>query len=419
MHLAALSENRSLRFCMVFMHYLAQGVPLGLFIFAIPAWLSANGASALEIGTFISLTTLPWSLKFVNGFLMDRYTYLAMGRRRAWLIGAQFCMISGLLILAIINPVSTDIILLSWFSFFINVATSYQDVAIDGLAVDLMPMEDRPRANGFMFGGQSLGIAGGTAFSGFIIPEFGVRVAAISIAAFVGLVLILVVVFRERPCEKIFPWSNGSASEENLSIQIEAWLPLLKIVAISMLKGQSLIFCCICILLGVGTGIYYGMMPLIATTISGWSSAEFSGISGTGNVVSGILGVFVLGLIIDRVGWKKALVRGILAMIILITIMIVLRTSWTVAWIISGFVILFISLDTFLRIVSGTAAMFYCVKSVAATQFTLYMALTNLGLVIGGTLIAPLEALWGYTSLMIAIIISCVIGALLVKMLNE
>jgi len=73
----------------LFILYVAQGVPLGLFWFAIPSWMAANGASAADVGYVLGLTTLPWTLKLVNGFIMDRYTFLAMGRRRIWIIGAQ------------------------------------------------------------------------------------------------------------------------------------------------------------------------------------------------------------------------------------------------------------------------------------------------------------------------------------------
>jgi PAT family beta-lactamase induction signal transducer AmpG len=56
-------------------------LPLGLFWFAIPAWVAANGASAADVGYVLGLTALPWTLKLVNGFIMDRYTFLAIGRR--------------------------------------------------------------------------------------------------------------------------------------------------------------------------------------------------------------------------------------------------------------------------------------------------------------------------------------------------
>ena len=38
-----------------------------------PGWLSVNGASAATIGLVATLSGLPWSLKFFNGFVLDRY----------------------------------------------------------------------------------------------------------------------------------------------------------------------------------------------------------------------------------------------------------------------------------------------------------------------------------------------------------
>ena len=78
---SALSQSRKLRLFAVFILYVAQGVPIGLFWFAIPAWMAANGAGAGDVAYVLGLTALPWSLKLVNGFFMDRYTFLAMGRR--------------------------------------------------------------------------------------------------------------------------------------------------------------------------------------------------------------------------------------------------------------------------------------------------------------------------------------------------
>ena len=66
-----LAENRSLRLFTLFILYVAQGVPIGLFWFAIPAWMAANGAGAADVGYVLALTALPWTLKLVNGFIMD------------------------------------------------------------------------------------------------------------------------------------------------------------------------------------------------------------------------------------------------------------------------------------------------------------------------------------------------------------
>ena len=87
-----LAEHRALRLFTLFILYVAQGVPIGLFWFAIPAWMAANGAGAADVGYVLGLTALPWTLKLVNGFIMDRYTFLPMGRRRVWIAGAQLAI---------------------------------------------------------------------------------------------------------------------------------------------------------------------------------------------------------------------------------------------------------------------------------------------------------------------------------------
>jgi PAT family beta-lactamase induction signal transducer AmpG len=63
---------------------------------------------------------------------MDRYTFLAMGRRRVWLIGAQLTLIALLIGCALLAPGVKDIVLLGGIGFAVNVATTFQDVAVDG-----------------------------------------------------------------------------------------------------------------------------------------------------------------------------------------------------------------------------------------------------------------------------------------------
>ena len=82
----ALSESRPLRLTFVTAMYVAQGVQYGLLIIAIPAYLAARGASPVAIGGFISAAVLPWTLKLLYAPLMERYTVLAMGRRRPWIL---------------------------------------------------------------------------------------------------------------------------------------------------------------------------------------------------------------------------------------------------------------------------------------------------------------------------------------------
>ena len=87
--LPALSENTFLRYFSFAAFYVAQGIPEGLLWFAIPAWLAMNGKSPAEIGSYVAVVSIPWSLKIFNAPIMDRFTYLSMGRRRPWILFGQ------------------------------------------------------------------------------------------------------------------------------------------------------------------------------------------------------------------------------------------------------------------------------------------------------------------------------------------
>lgn len=165
----AISESRPLRLLLFFLLYAAQGLPLGLFNFAVPGWLAANGASAGQVGAVLTAASLPWTLKFLNGFLMDRFAFLPMGRRRIWIIGGQAVLLVGLLVLAARDPGVDEVAVIAGFAFVLNLAVNFQDVATDGMAADLVPEDERARTSGVMFCGQAIGVAATTALGGLLL----------------------------------------------------------------------------------------------------------------------------------------------------------------------------------------------------------------------------------------------------------
>ena len=105
--LPSLSENTFLRYFSFAALYVAQGIPEGLLWYAIPAWLAMNGKSPGEIGSYVAVIGIPWSLKIINAPIMDRFTYLSMGRRRPWILFGQFGLIASFLSMSlIIDPLN-------------------------------------------------------------------------------------------------------------------------------------------------------------------------------------------------------------------------------------------------------------------------------------------------------------------------
>ena len=93
-NLPALVDNRILRLLALACLYVAQGLPYGLLLVALPTWLAAQNYSSTEVGLFIAAVSLPWTLKLLTGPIMDRFSLLSMGRRRPWVLAA----LSGILL---------------------------------------------------------------------------------------------------------------------------------------------------------------------------------------------------------------------------------------------------------------------------------------------------------------------------------
>ncbi|PKP97359.1 MAG: hypothetical protein CVT76_04660 [Alphaproteobacteria bacterium HGW-Alphaproteobacteria-15] len=298
--LPALSESRRLRLVGFFLMYISQGVPMGLVMTAIPAWLAANGASAGQVGFFIGTAMLPWSFKLVNGLMMDRFCYSPMGRRRAWIIGSQMMMIAALIVTATLAPGPDEIALLAGLAFAFNLCAAVNDVAVDGMAVDILPEDEREKVNGAMAGGQIIGISGSAIMAGVALVAGGVELAAAMAAAVIVVLTITVTLLRERPGEKFLPWTAGSASAECLASAHTKFLPILGKVLRGLAQWRTALF-----MAGVGfitssVGMVDVVSPVFSVSELGWSSEAFTNYSSISAMATTLLVMVAIGPLCSR-----------------------------------------------------------------------------------------------------------------------
>ncbi|MFK7758243.1 MAG: MFS transporter [Flavobacteriales bacterium] len=398
----SISESKPLRLFMLFTLYISQGLPIGLFFYSIPAWLANNGASVAEVGSFSFIIALPWTLKFVNGFFLDRYTYLPMGRRRVWLISAMLVMIISLLAMALIDPLPTQLTLLSALSFAVMFATTFQDAAIDGMAADLVPEAEETISTGAMFGGQLIGIALGSAVAGYLIAHTGFVSALYAMAALVGLIFLAALLTRERPGEKILPWTAGQASQEVQAVQARNFKEIFLTVFRSIKGAESLKLIGIMLLTSMGFAFYTSTMPNLASELAGWTTEDYSALSGNANLLAGFVCLFIFGFLANKLGRKRF-------MIILITVQCALaawalfdQSIWSTDTFVSSAGVSVILIKYGLSVATAAIAMQLCDIKVSATQFTLYMACSNLGLSIAYAIVGSLDEKGGFTALIMA-----------------
>ena len=339
----------------------------------------------------VSASILPWTLKFFLGFIMDRYTYLPMGRRRIWIIGAQSVIVVMLLLAAILSPGPEDIWLLSILGFLVNSGTAFQDVSIDSLAVDIMPENERAKAAGVMFGGQVLGISASTFFGGQQIAIYGTVAGYLTAALIVTCVLILGIVIREREGERHFPWSDGAAHPLNVTLQVEAWKPLLINSWKAMLAPLSLVALIIFFVRTMPSGIAEAYHPGLATNIGGWTQTSYTNTISAAQFAVGLFALTLGGWAVAKIGAQRAaLILCLLVSFFAISFGLA-RDYWSNASLLVAYFWQIEFLSTMLTVAFVPIAMRLCNPRVAATQFTLYMAASNVGRPLGNSVAAAAD----------------------------
>lgn len=413
-----LSESKKLRLVSMTAFYFAQGLPIGLYLTAVSAWVAKNGASASDVAFLVTTTYLPWSFKFFGAALMDRYTYLAMGRRRIWLIASQFLMFIGLLVAALASPGPGDISLLAYVGFAIFVGSAMQDVAVDGLAVDLLPEEEQGTASAFMFAGQSFGIAIGAALGGTLLSRYGSTVTFLSFVPLVGLTCLLAIIMRERTGEKILPWTAGQASPATSMVGSINWLAILKITFVSMIKRDSLFYLAATTVVRATGGIFVAFWPVYATTKANWSTQDYAAMVAVVGLIVSTSGMGLGSLLNAKLGPRRSCIFSAGLYIVLGGLLLVLP-QMGLLW--GGLIALYALTDStsLLFTISGNPLrMRLSDKRVAATQFTIYNSLGNLPVPAGAYLLAWTTNHGGQTVTMSTVIGLAIVGMILVSLLR-
>ncbi|MDP3463638.1 MAG: MFS transporter [Bacteroidales bacterium] len=401
----SLSQNAPLRYVTFSFLYFAQGLPEGLLRFGIPAWLAMNGKNTIEIGSFVAIGILPWSFKILAAPLMDRFTFLAMGRRRPWILFGQVGLAFSFLSMAFIADPLNNMFMLKVLSFFIGLFAVFQDIAVDGLAIDILPEDQQARANGLMWGSKTIGISASVAIGISIINAYSFFHAIVFFSLFVFLILLIPLFFRERAGEKRLPWTNGKASEVAAGIQVQSWKELFFSLVKVFILPVSLIMGVAAFSFSIGRGLIDAMLPVFTVQELGWTDGKYSQTFAVIKLVSGILGMFVAGAFIDFFGKVRMMSIYLILLISLVVSAFFLRDYWDNPVVFIGFIGLFYTLIVFTTIAVFASAMQLCWKRISATQFTLYMAISNLGMASGAALLGPIKSFlaWEYVVLAFAV----------------
>ncbi len=151
----SLLHQRQGRIAVFTLLYLSEGAPIGFIWWALPTMLRTAGVAVPKITALTAMLVLPWVFKFLWAPLVDAMRTPRWGFR-AWIISAQLAMGATLLPLIWLDPTGHFqlwgvLLLLHAFS------AATQDVAIDAMAINLVPEHQRGTLNGCMQAGMLVG----------------------------------------------------------------------------------------------------------------------------------------------------------------------------------------------------------------------------------------------------------------------
>jgi len=375
-----LSTSPKVRYSTGALAYFAQGIPMGLLHIALPAWLAVEGVSPAKIGAFLGIIMLPWAFKLLVGPLMDHFEFLPMGKRRPWVISMQFGMVVSLLALMWLDDPVAQISMLTAIGFMINAFTASQDVAVDGMSIDLVPLEEEGRLNAFMSFGKAVGWAVTSAITGSMLVLFGIKLTALVCAIGAGAIFFYLVMVRERHGEKLFPWSEGAASPKNEPPP--SFRQVFSDLNHVLWTRASLIIMLIMFIDGLVGGYGRALMPIAAVQVFDFTTPQWSNL----NAIMGFGGALIalaLGPVIDRFGAKTILgltifLTGIHAFTLAGT-----QEMWSNDTYVLVMMSAWIVLLPVIMVCALALAMSICSHGESATQFAIYMSVSNLGATVG------------------------------------
>jgi PAT family beta-lactamase induction signal transducer AmpG len=416
--LPSLSENSGLRYFNFIALYFAQGVPEGMLSMGIPAWMAMNGKSPGEIASFAVITLIPWSFKFIVAPMMDRYTILSMGRKRPWILVGQLGLVLSCIYMAYIPDPLNNLNQLMIAGFMVSVFGAFQDVATDGMAVDIIPADQQAKANGLMWGSKICGMSISLAVGSWLLNKYGFTASMLMMAIVIAIIMLVPLLLRERKGEKIVPWTKGAASPESKKLQLSNWRQIFQSLYKVFSLRNSLLIALVLFTCQGGFKYISTLMPIFTVNELGWTNLDYSQYYSSAKLIGGIAGMILGGFLIDRFGKKRMLSIYFAGSILLICMLAFSKIYWADKSFIYAFMISINLFYTFSCIAIFAIAMQCCWKKVSASQFTLYMTIANLGQMGFAALIGPLRANFDWQVSLFAFAVFIVLAWLALLFLN-
>ena len=146
----------------IFIFGISAGVPLLLIFSSLGLWLREAGVNRATV-TLFSWAALAYSFKFIWAPLVDKipipWLTKTLGRRRAWLLISQLCVILAIFWLSSNNPaLGSNLQLMALATVLLGFSSATQDIVIDAYRIESAPPEMQAIMSSSYIAGYRIGM---------------------------------------------------------------------------------------------------------------------------------------------------------------------------------------------------------------------------------------------------------------------
>jgi PAT family beta-lactamase induction signal transducer AmpG len=150
----------------------ASGIPLGIVITVLQAWMTKSGIDLKTVGLAV-LVQMPYTWKFAWSPLMDRFVPPFLGRRRGWMLISQVVMLVSIAAMGQFDPAHSLMAILA-LSTVVAFAGASHDIVIDAYRRDVLDESElgfgsAVAVNSYLVGYRYIGVVLGL-FLGDVLP---------------------------------------------------------------------------------------------------------------------------------------------------------------------------------------------------------------------------------------------------------
>jgi PAT family beta-lactamase induction signal transducer AmpG len=370
----------------------SAGLPFLMIFGTLSVRLREAGVPVTTIGLF-SWLALAYSLKFVWSPIVDAWDVPGLarlvGRRRAWMMVCQLAIVLGLLGAGASDPV-TNLAATAGFTLLVAFGSATQDVVIDGWRIDAAPLEKQGIMAAAYQLGYRLALLAAGAGALYIAQFVDWRTAYAAMAGFMA------VGFAAALLSPIVDRAPGAAVPEKKRFSFAAAVrePLVDLYART---GKALVLILALVALYRLPDFVAGVMANPLYVDLGYTKAQIATVAKLYGVWIGIVGAFVGGYLVSKIGLFRTMLIGVVASAV---------SHLLFAWLATRVgapieaLIIAISCDNFAGSFCGTALIAYMSgltgAGFSATQYALLSSLYALpGKLVGGVSGFMVVA-WGY-----------------------